>query len=59
MVLNNTFALTGNYLRRYVLLKQLKIKGKRLSTDFSKPEELSGAGGKWKVIDETGDSTVI
>jgi hypothetical protein len=30
-----------------------------LSTDFSKPEELSGAGGKWKVIDETGDSTVI
>lgn len=30
-----------------------------MSTDFSKPEELSGAGGKWKVIDETGDSTVI
>lgn len=51
--------MTGNHLERYVLLKQLKIKGKRLSTDFSKPEELSGAGGKWKVIDETGDSTVI
>lgn len=30
-----------------------------MSTDFSQPEELSGAGGKWKVIDETGDSTVI
>ncbi|BDA69637.1 hypothetical protein CAL7716_038030 [Calothrix sp. PCC 7716] len=58
-MLNNTLALTDNHLGRYVLLKQLKIKGKRLSSDFSKPEELSGAGGKWKVIDETSDSTVI